>query len=426
MFAGFIADFTLAPHYFPGIGKILSRTVCLLLLVNIFSSPLLYAIPQTNLDNQKQLHDLRTRIDVLQKDLTDKKSSKIRAADALRDSERSISDLHNKLSQLTRQQKNAQDKLARLQKKSAQLRDKANAGQTQFGKLIYYQHLTKHREYLQLLFKQQDPGKATRNFYYYRYIAQARSKNIDNLRNQLADLDTLAHASRIQNQSLEQIRNEQLHQKQQLELEKNRRSEILASLSNEVSRQQKKIDELKQDEQRLSKLIEKLNKQLARKKSTPTKSNNKNNKSALRNNKLPDAIEQKGSFAALKGKLRLPVRGELTNRFGSPRENGGIKWQGLFIRSSGGNEVKAIASGEVIFSDWLRGFGNLMILDHGNHYMSLYGNNEAIYKRVGNKVKSGDTIAIVGNSGGNAESGLYFELRYQGKPFDPLGWVKIE
>lgn len=395
-----------------------------LLLVNILSSPPLHALPQANRDNQKQLHDLRTRIDILQKDLTDKESSKIKAVDALRDSEQSINNLHNKLSQLAHQQKNIQDKLTRLQTKSAQLQNETSARQTQLGKLIYYQHLTKHKQYLQLLFKQQNPDNATRNLYYYRYIAQARSQNIDELRNQLADLDTLAHASHIQNQSLEHIRNEQLRQKQQLELEKNQRSEILASLSAEVSRQQKKINELKQDEQRLSKLIEKLNKQLARKKNPPTKQNS--NKSALRNNKLPEAIEQKGSFAALKGKLRLPVQGELINRFGSPRENGGIKWQGLFIRSSGGNTVKAIANGEVIFSDWLRGFGNLMILDHGNHYMSLYGNNEAIYKRVGNKVRSGDTIATVGNSGGNAESGLYFELRYQGKPFDPLGWVKIE
>lgn len=122
----------------------------------------------------------------------------------------------------------------------------------------------------------------------------------------------------------------------------------------------------------------------------------------------------------------MPVKGELANRFGSPRESGSIKWQGLFIRSAGGNEVKAIAGGEVIFADRLRGFGNLMILDHGNHYMSLYGNNAAIHKRVGSKVKSGDTIATVGNSGGNAETGLYFELRYQGKPFDPLSWVKLK
>ena len=394
--------------------KMMPRIIHLLFLVGLLLPfSLGYALPQTNKDNQKQLHDLRSRIDILQKNLTDKKSSKAQAADALRDSERLISDLHNKLMQIADQQKNVQKKRNRLQHESAQLKNETNTKQTQLGKLIYYQHLTKHSEHLQLLFKQQDLDKMTRNFYYYQYIAQARSQNIDNLRDQLAKLNTLMHASLVQQQTLEQLRNEQLQQKQQLELEKKRRSEILASLSKEVSQQQKKITRLKQDELRLTKLIEKLNKQLAlaRQKKKAAKSNDKRNQPVLRNNTLPGTIEQKGTFAALKGKLRLPVRGVLANRFGSSRENGGIKWRGLFILSAEGSEVKAIAKGEVIFSDWLRGFGNLLILDHGNNYMSLYGNNEAIYKQVGNKVKSGDTIAIVGNSGGNPESGLYFELR---------------
>lgn len=401
----------------------LLKATFLLLSVNVFLSPLLYAIPQANRDNQKQLQELRTRIDALQKDLVDKKSSRAKAADALRESERSINDLHTKLDRLAQQQKDAQEKLNQLQNNSALLQDDINNRQKQLGKLIYHQHLAKYGNYLPLLLQQQNPDKTARNFYYYSYIAQARSKNIDNLRNQLTALDTLAHESHIQNESLKRIHNEQIHHKQQLELEKNRKSEILAALSEEVTRQQKKIDELKQDEQRLSNLIEKLNRQLARKKNTPAKADGK---SVLRNDKLPDSTEHRGSFAALKGKLRLPVKGELANRFGSPRESGSIKWQGLFIRSAGGNEVKAIAGGEVIFADWLRGFGNLMILDHGNHYMSLYGNNAAIHKRVGRKVKSGDTIATVGNSGGNVETGLYFELRYQGKPFDPLSWVKLE
>jgi septal ring factor EnvC (AmiA/AmiB activator) len=103
-----------------------------------------------------------------------------------------------------------------------------------------------------------------------------------------------------------------------------------------------------------------------------------------------------------------------------------MTWKGLFIRASNGEEVKSIAAGRVVFADWLRGFGNLMIVDHGSGYMSLYGNNESIHKRVGDSVNSGDTIAAVGNSGGNADSGLYFELRHQGKPFDPLNWVKIK
>ncbi|WP_292966661.1 peptidoglycan DD-metalloendopeptidase family protein [Nitrosomonas sp.] len=396
----------------------------MLLLVNAFSSSSLHAIPQTNRDSQKQLQELRTRIDTLQKDLINKKSSKTKAADTLQKSEQSINDLHKKLSLLAQQQKNTQEKLNRLQQQSIQLQDQVKTGQKQLGNLIYSQHMTKYGDYLPLLLRQRDPDKAARNFYYYSYIAQARSKNIDNLRNQLATLDTLTHERQAQNESLKQIRTKQIQQKQLLELEKNRQSEIVAALSEEVTRQQKKIDELKQDEQRLSQLIDKLNKQLARKKSVPARSGGK---SVLRNEKLPDSnIEHRGAFAALKGKLRLPVKGELANRFGSPRESGSIKWQGLFIRSAGGSEVKAIAGGEVIFADWLRGFGNLMILDHGSHYMSLYGNNETILKRVGSKVKSGDTIATVGNSGGNAEAGLYFELRYEGRPFDPLSWVKID
>ncbi len=120
------------------------------------------------------------------------------------------------------------------------------------------------------------------------------------------------------------------------------------------------------------------------------------------------------------------MRGELANRFGGPRADGGVTWKGLFIRSSTGGDVKAVAGGRVVFADWLRGFGNLMIVDHGNSYMSLYGNNETNHKQVGDTVRGGDTIASVGNSGSNPESGLYFELRHQGKPFDPLNWVRIK
>lgn len=424
MSPGLISSPGAVQHCFSPKTRGLLKAGFMLLLVGTLSPSPLHAIPQTNRDNQKQLQELRTRIDTLQKDLADKKSSKTKAADALQKSEQSINSLHKKLTLLAQQQKNTQEKLDQLQQQSAQLQDQIQTGQKQLGNLIYSQHLTKHSNYLPLLLEQQNPDKAARNFFYYSYIAQARSKNMDNLRNQLATLNTLTRERHTQNESLKQIHNKQIQQRQLLELEKNRQSEIVAVLSEEVTHQQKKIDELKQDEQRLSQLISKLNKQLAEKKIPLAKSGGK---SVLRNEKLPDNnTEHRGSFAALKGKLRLPVKGELANRFGSPRESGSVKWQGLFIQSAGGSGVKAIAEGEVIFADWLRGFGNLMILDHGNHYMSLYGNNETILKRVGSKVKSGDTIATVGNSGGNAEAGLYFELRYQGKPFDPLSWVKMD
>jgi len=131
-----------------------------------------------------------------------------------------------------------------------------------------------------------------------------------------------------------------------------------------------------------------------------------------------------GAFASLKGQLRAPVAGKIAARFGSKRGDG-PSWKGVFIRTGEGSEVHAVAGGRVVFSDWLRGFGNLIIVDHGGQYMSIYGNNQSLLKRVGDAVKGGDAIASAGNSGGNEESGLYFELRHQGRAFDPATWVKF-
>ncbi|PUA18187.1 murein hydrolase activator EnvC [Glaciimonas sp. PCH181] len=127
-------------------------------------------------------------------------------------------------------------------------------------------------------------------------------------------------------------------------------------------------------------------------------------------------------FASLRGLLRLPLRGDLMNRFGSKRGDGPAS-RGVFIRAPEGTEVKAVAAGRVVFADWLRGFGNLIIVDHGNEYMTIYGNNQALLKRPGDVVKAGDIIANAGNSGGNEQSGLYFEIRHQGRAFDPISWV---
>jgi septal ring factor EnvC (AmiA/AmiB activator) len=131
-----------------------------------------------------------------------------------------------------------------------------------------------------------------------------------------------------------------------------------------------------------------------------------------------------GAFASLKGQLRAPVSGKVEAKFGSKRGDG-PSWKGVFIRAAEGADVRAIAGGRVVFAEWLRGFGNLIIVDHGGQYMSIYGNNQSLLKRAGDIVKAGDAIASAGNSGGNEESGLYFELRHQGRPFDPVGWVKF-
>jgi septal ring factor EnvC (AmiA/AmiB activator) len=148
------------------------------------------------------------------------------------------------------------------------------------------------------------------------------------------------------------------------------------------------------------------------------------NKPLARNNLTPDTDMPDGVFAALRGKLRLPVRGDLLIKFGSKRGDGPNS-KGLFIRAAEGADVKAVAGGRVVFADWLRGFGNLIIVDHGSQYMTIYGNNQSVLKHAGDVVKAGDVIASTGNSGGNEQSGLYFEMRHQGRAFDPLDWVTI-
>ncbi len=123
----------------------------------------------------------------------------------------------------------------------------------------------------------------------------------------------------------------------------------------------------------------------------------------------------------------MPVVGEITGRYGAPRtvEGAGAAptWKGVFIRAAAGAEVRAVAAGQVVFADWLRGFGNLMVIDHGEGFLSVYGNNESLLRNVGERVAVGDVVAAVGNTGGNDQTGLYFELRFQGRPFDPLKWV---
>jgi septal ring factor EnvC (AmiA/AmiB activator) len=129
-------------------------------------------------------------------------------------------------------------------------------------------------------------------------------------------------------------------------------------------------------------------------------------------------------FHRLKGKLALPLTGEILHKFGQNRDGGGPAWKGLFIRARQGQEVRAVGSGRIAFADWLRGFGNLLIVDHGDGYLSLYSNNESLYKQPGEPVRAGDVVAAVGATGGQDEPGLYFELRHQGKPFDPLTWIR--
>ena len=367
-------------------------------------------------NNQENLKVLRERIQSLQKDLASKETLKQDTSDALQETERAISNINHRLTKLIENERQANEDLKQLQIQHKQIRNEIETEQNQLEKLLYQQYVGGQQDYLRLMLNQQDPNQIARDIHYYKQLSLACSSSIKGLQNNQYKIEALAQISRQKKEEITAIQTEYSTQRKKLEQEKNKHQAMLSQISNQITQQQQEINKLENDEKRIENLVNEINKLLVQEKP----------KNTLINNKLPDASTSGAPFSSLKGKLNLPVRGKLLNSFGGQRSGKHVTWKGLFIQSSNGSDVKAISAGRVVFADWLRGFGNLMILDHGNGYMSLYGNNETLLKQVGDTTRGGDTIATVGNSGGNPDSGLYFELRHKGKPFDPLTWIKIE
>ena len=362
---------------------------------------------------QEELENLRSRIAEMQRDMDKTSESKAEAADALRESERAISDVNRKLAAISTEQRIADNKLNILQSQQQQLSTSMAGQQVLLGRLLYQQYLGGQQEYAKLLLSNQDPNQVARDVQYYRYIARNRANWLNNMRANLRKINALSESTREQRSALAALQAEQKAQQQSLQQSQQQRQQMLKKISLQLRSQRREIHRLQRDENRLAQLVEQITKMLAQPKS----------KSIFRNDKLPDDRYDGRPFDKLKGKLTIPVRGDITNRFGDTRADSTVQWKGIFVRAATGQPVKAIAAGRVVFADWLRGFGNLLIIDHGKGYMSLYGDNETLYKQVGDELRGGDTVASVGNSGGNEDSGLYFELRLQSKPLDPLKWL---
>lgn len=363
---------------------------------------------------EKELRELRGRIEALQKGLAAAEEQKTEAVDALRESERAISETNRALRDLGAQSSELDQRLRELGEETRQREAALKSQQALLARLLHQQYLGGHSEPLRLLLNREDPNEIARRLHYFGYISRARGQLITETRDSLERLRLLSHETSQKAAELAAVTAESRSLRDRLAREKRAHGRVLARISRDIQRQRREIGTLKRNEVRLARLVERLSKVIAR---TPAP--------RVRNERVPQATGVAGAFPGLKGKLHLPVRGELANRFGSPRADGGVVWKGLFIAARAGEEVKAIADGRVVFADWLRGFGNLIIVDHGDAYMSLYGNNEALYKQVGDAIRAGEPLAAVGASGGNADSGLYFELRHQGRPLDPLDWVVI-
>ncbi len=387
--------------------------------------------------SKAELNALHKKIEALNKELNSSREAQRDAADELKDSEKAISEANRKLHELNQQQKKNRDTLAALEKQQAVLAETLGTQQQLLGNQLYLQYLHGQQNHLQIILQQQDPNEIARQLHYFSRISKARAGLIDNMQDNLAQVAAINEKTTQALAEVENLKIAQEQERQSLQAQKAERSKVLKKLSSKIAIQRNEINKLKRDEKRLSSLVERLAKiarqqaearrrqaQATQKKSTDQKSTAP--KTIARNQALPGSQYDGSNFAALKGKLNLPVRGDITNRYGAAREDTGVTWKGLFIRAAEGAEVKSVAKGSVVFADWLRGFGNLIIIDHGDGYMSLYGNNQSLLKKLGDDVKGGDTIAAVGNTGGNESSGLYFELRRQSKPFDPLSWSVIK
>ena len=368
----------------------------------------------TQANQQEDLEKLRLRIATLQQDIEKTFESKSEAADALRESERTISNSNRALYKLKAQQREVNLTLNQFQQQSKQISGDMQEQQLQLAKLLHQQYLGGKQEYFKLLLGNQDPNQVARELQYYEYIVQSRAIWLKKMRNNLDKLNAVTTQVRQKNSELTALQAEQSAQQQSLLKEKNAHQQLLNKISLQLKQQKKEIGRLQKDENRLSKLLEKLSRIVAEPKSSPPKNSN-----TVATGKHTPALQ----FAKLKGKLSLPVAAKIGNKFGDKRPDSPMLWKGLFLQTAASQPVYAIAAGQVIYADWLRGFGNLLIIDHGQGYMSLYGNNETLYKQVGDDLQSGDTIAAVGNSGGNENYGLYFELRHEGIPLDPAKWV---
>ena len=355
--------------------------------------------------NEEQLRALRARIETLQADLNETRGERDETRAQLRESERRIGSQFKSLRDTEARQRSDSTRLAALQQARTRGRAELGTRRQELEQAVRAAYVLGQQDWLKLLLSQDDPARVSRTLTYYRYLAQARAARIEGIETTLRRLDVLEKQIAERVQELATLRARQLEQKDALAATRAERRTLLAQLNERVRDRSQEIGRLKQDEDRMARLVREL-------------------RTALTRAPAPEPPAGKAS-AGKDGRWQLPVQGRLIARFGSPREIGDLRWRGIFLAASEGQEVKAVTRGRVAYADWLRGFGLLVVLDHGGGLMTLYGHNQSLYKGVGDRVEAGEAIAASGNTGGPAQPGLYFEIREHGEPRNPLDWCRL-
>lgn len=401
------------------------RYLLFALLAYLSFVPVILADERSN--TVRQIEMAKIEVSQLEKALATLKGKQTSLLKELRKTETDIANLQKENTKLKTELTNTEHKITWLkeeQQKTEQLKQQQEKVFASQAKATYE---SGRQEYLKLLLNQQQPDKLSRTLVYYDYLSQARLIQLTEFKEtvkQLADIE--AEMNHYQQQLNDQQQKLQ-QQAKQLADTRQKRLQVLATINKQIKQKNDQIIEREKDQIALSKVLRTIDATLTQQASI--RALNNQNDTTTNPHSLPtqqviaSSATFNGNFKQAQGKLSWPVSGKLIANYGSARgDDTRSKWDGVIIAAPTGTPVKAVHSGTIVYSDWLRGVGWLIIIDHGQGYYSLYGHNQTLLKKVGNTIKAGDTIATVGNSGGSQSAALYFSIRQHGQAVNPALW----
>lgn len=354
-----------------------------------------------NADTEAKIKQIDSEIKQLRDSIGKFKSQRTSLQSELRKSELNIGKLQKRIGKIQRNLNNQQAELKALKARRETLNSSKKDQQKYISQQIVSAYQLGKQKKLKVLLNQEDPDKLTRALTYYDYFNRARSDMINDYIELISEIDLIEPKIENQTAKLQASKLELTNERNKLVASKKLREDSLVKINASIKNQDQRLKVKAKDRAELERLLEAVEQTLA-------------------NISIPSDYKP---FKQLKGKLPWPIKGRPSNRFGG-RKDSRLKWQGLNIPAKQGSEIKAIHHGRVVFSDWFRGLGLLVIVDHGDGYMSLYAHNESLLRETGDWVLPGEIIATVGNSGGQSKSSLYFEIRYNGEPTDPKRWCR--
>lgn len=371
----------------------------LLLLSLLFVAPLqANNNEKSQQENKAKLNDVQQAIAKQQSNIFKTNKKRANLENKLKQDDLAIAKVAKVINTLENELGLTQDKISTLAKQKQQFTREKIQQEKLLAQQLRSAYTTGQHDYLKLLLNQDQSEKIQRTISYYQYLNKARMTEIDKFKATLVQLQRVTTEHQVQIEHLKNLKSEQIVQDSQLKETKKQRSGTLAQLSKKLLSSQQQLTKLKAEEDNLNQALQKLA------------------------NLIQAEIDLTG-LSKLKRKLSWPVKGRIRHSFGS-RKQGYLKWKGVLLGAPIGRQVQTIHNGTVLFSDWLKGYGLLTVIDHGNGYMSLYAHNQTLLKSVGERVETGEPIALIGQSGGQEQPGLYFEIRHQGKAVNPKLWCK--